>query len=161
VDKLVFRIPAVALLASGVGLICVTPIAFAVPGMQALYVLPVAFAVWVLRNRTTVTSSTLVARSTFGKRTVAWEDVKAIKLGDGWLSVALTDDKLVKLPAVRMMHLEALAAISGGRITPPTAKPAVEEVEEAAEVDEVKEVDPAAEDAGDDSGTERERAERA
>src|SRR3954462_9147597 len=112
VDKLVFRIPAVALLASGVGLICVTPIAFAVPGMQVLYVLPLAFAVWVLRNRTTVTSESLVARSTFGGRVVAWQDVKAIKLGNGSLSAVLADDQLVRLPAVRMMHLEALAAIS-------------------------------------------------
>jgi hypothetical protein len=140
VDKLVFRIPAVALLAAGVGLICVTPVAFAVPGMQVLYVLPVAFAVWVLRNRTTVTAESLVARSTFGKRTVAWDDVKAIKLGKSWLSVVLADDKLVRLPAVRMMHLEALAAISGGRITPPTAVPAVEEPD-------IEEPDPADEDA--------------
>jgi len=136
VDKLVFRIPAVALLASGVGLICVTPVAFAVPGMQVLYVLPLAFAVWVLRNRTTVTTTHLTTRSTFGKRTVAWDDVKAVKLGTSWLSAVLTDDQLVRLPAVRMMHLEALAAISGGRITAPTAKPAVVE-DEAAETDEV------------------------
>jgi PH (Pleckstrin Homology) domain-containing protein len=134
VDKLVFRIPAVALLASGVGIICVTPVAFAVPGMQVLYALPLAFAVWVLRNRTTVTREHLVARSTFGKSTVAWEDVKAIKLGKSWLSAVLTDDRLVRLPAVRMMHLEALAAISGGRITAPTAKPvAAAGEEEAAE----------------------------
>jgi hypothetical protein len=154
VDKLVFRIPAVALLASGVGIICVTPIAFAVPGMQVLYVLPLAFAVWVLRNRTTVTSSQLVARSTFGKRTVAWEDVKALKLGGSWLSAVLTDDKLVRLPAVRMMHLEALAAISGGRITPPTAaKPAA--AEEAVDEDSAEEA------VVEDTAADRERAERA
>src|SRR4051812_18634827 len=68
VDKLVFRIPAVALLASGVGIICVTPVAFAVPGLQVLYVLPLAFAVWVLRNRTTVDPEKIVARGVFGKR---------------------------------------------------------------------------------------------
>lgn len=166
-DKLVFRIPAVALLASGVGIICVTPIAFAVPGMQVLYVLPLAFAVWVLRNRTTVTSSQLVARGVFGKKTLAWDDVKAVKLAEkGWLSVQLTGDQLVKLPAVRMMHLPALAVVSGGRITDPTAKPAAE-VEEPVEVDagaeasdvvEAAEVETAATGADGDAVAERERA---
>jgi len=156
VDKLVFRIPAVALLASAVGVICVTPVAFAVPGMQVLYVLPLAFAVWVVRNRTTVTPSSIVARGLFGKKTIAWTDVKAIKLAEkSWLSVQLDDDKLVKLPAVRMMHLPALAAVSGGRITAPTTKPepdpepepapasASASVEEVGEVDAAPEVDAA------------------
>ncbi|MFD9737487.1 PH domain-containing protein [Umezawaea sp. NPDC059074] len=158
VDKLVFRIPAVALLASAVGVICVTPVAFAVPGMQALYVLPLAFAVWVVRNRTTVTPSTIVARGVFGKKTVAWTDVKAIKLAEkSWLSVQLNDDTLVKLPAVRMMHLPALAAVSGGRITVPGVKPEAEPApaEEAAEVNAAPEVEAAPEV---DAAEERERA---
>jgi hypothetical protein len=125
VEKLVFRIPAVALLAAGVAAICATPFAFAAPGLQAIYLLPVAFAGWVVRNRTTVDASRLVARSTFGKRTVAWDDVKAIKVEDrAWLSAVLSDDTLVRLPAVRTMHLPALSMISGGRIPDPTPKPA-------------------------------------
>ena len=164
VDKLVFRIPAVALLASGVGIICVTPVAFAVPGMLVLYVLPVAFAVWVVRNRTTVTSEDIVARGLLGKRTVPWAEVKAIKLTEkSWLSVQLMDEKLVTLPAVRMMHLPALAAVSGGRITVPTAKPEVDEgpaaVEEVEAV-EVTDAAPGVEQVGEaeEAAAERERA---
>ncbi|PRY42779.1 PH domain-containing protein [Umezawaea tangerina] len=158
VDKLVFRIPAVALLASGVGIICVTPVAFAVPGLQVLYVLPVAFAVWVLRNRTTVDSETIVARGVFGKRVVPWTGVKAIKLAErSWLSAVLTDDKLVRLPAVRMMHLPALAAVSGGRIADPTVReePAAEEpaVEEPSVEEPAVEVPAVDEDAAMESGT--------
>ncbi|HWO61263.1 MAG TPA: PH domain-containing protein [Umezawaea sp.] len=172
VDKLVFRIPAVALLASGVGLICVTPVAFAVPGMQVLYALPLAFAVWVVRNRTTVTNDTITARGLFSKKTVAWSDVKAVKLTEkSWLSIALSDDSLIKLPAVRMMHLPALAAVSGGRITAPTAKPEPETppTEEPAEVEadavaetEVEAAETATPEAdqADDTATDRERADR-
>jgi Bacterial PH domain len=178
VDKLVFRIPAVALLAAATGFICATPLAFAVPGLQVLYVLPIAFAVWVVRNRTTVTSTRITARSTFGTRVVEWDDVKAIKLGKSWLSVVVADDKLVRLPGVRMMHLEALAVVSGGRITAPTVKPEVAEAVEdsqvpevlgASEVSEAPVVDEAAgvedadvEDSGvEDKGSDREDAKRA
>ncbi len=166
VDKLVFRIPAVALLAVGVGFICVTPVAFAVPGvpvLYALYALPVAFAVWVVRNRTTVTAEQIVARGLFGKRTVAWTDVKAIKLSEkSWLSVVLADDELVKLPAVRMMHLPALAAVSGGRITAPAAKVEEPAAEEDAEVEAVETAEATEVEAvpADGADADRERAER-
>ncbi|WP_158843278.1 PH domain-containing protein [Saccharothrix deserti] len=120
--KVVFRIPTPALLAAGLAAIGATPFAFAAPGLQAVYLLPAAFAVWVLRNRTTVDRERLVARSTFGRREVAWADVKAIKVTPrGWLSAVLTDDSLVRLPAVRAGHLPALAAVSGGRIPDPKA----------------------------------------
>uniref|UniRef100_UPI0031DBDEE7 PH domain-containing protein n=1 Tax=Saccharothrix mutabilis TaxID=33921 RepID=UPI0031DBDEE7 len=123
-DKLVFRIPAPALLAALTIAICVTPVAWTVPGLQVLYAVPVGYAVWVLRNRTTVDSSQLVARSTFGKRVVAWDDVKAIKVvPKGWLSAVLRDDSLVRLPAVRAVHLGALSSVSGGRVPDPNAAP--------------------------------------
>ncbi|MGW4112802.1 PH domain-containing protein, partial [Actinosynnema sp. NPDC004786] len=120
--KVVFRLPAPALLAAGLAAICATPFAFAAPGLQAVYLLPVGFAVWVLRNRTAVDPERIVARSTFGRREVAWSDVKAIKVAErGWLSVVLADDSLVRLPAVRAGHLPTLAAVSGGRVADPNA----------------------------------------
>ncbi|MEJ2857004.1 MULTISPECIES: PH domain-containing protein [unclassified Saccharothrix] len=123
-DKLVFRIPSPALLACLTIAICVTPVAWTVPGLQALYAVPVGYAVWIVRNRTTVDSSQLVARSTFGKRVVAWDDVKAIKVvPKGWLSAVLKDDSQVRLPAVRAMHLSALSSVSGGRVPDPEATP--------------------------------------
>lgn len=128
VDKLVFRIPAPALLAAGCLLICVTPVAWAAPGLQALYLLPLGFAWWVLRNRTTVDATRLVARGTFSKRVLAWDDVTAIKVvPKGWLSAVLGDRSQVRLPAVRAGHLPALAAVSGGRFRDPTARPDTDE----------------------------------
>ncbi|MFT7840029.1 PH domain-containing protein [Saccharothrix sp. BKS2] len=120
--KVVFRVPTPALLAAGLALICVTPVAWAAPGLQVIYLLPLGFALWVVRNRTAVDGERIVARSTFGRRVLPWADVKAIKVDPkGWLSAVLADDTLVRLPAVRTGHLPALAAVSGGRVADPTA----------------------------------------
>lgn len=134
VKKLVFRIPATALLAAGLITICVTPVAWAVPGLQALYVLPLGYAWWVVRNRTTVTESELVARGLFGSTTVRWDEVKSIRLVQkGWLRAVRPDDSEVTLPAVRFMHLPALSVISGGRVPDPSVveEPAEEESAES------------------------------
>ncbi|MDX8145539.1 PH domain-containing protein [Lentzea sp. BCCO 10_0061] len=135
--KLVFRIPATALLAAGLIAICVTPVAWLAPGLQALYVLPLGYAYWVVRNRTTVTEDELVARGVFGTTTVKWAELKSIRLVQkGWLKAVKDDDSEVTLPAVRFMHLPALSLISGGRVPDPTVKeePVAEEpAEEVAE----------------------------
>ncbi len=143
--KLVFRIPATALLAAGLIAICVTPVAWVAPGLQALYVLPLAYAYWVIRNRTTVTEEELVARGLFGSTTVKWSEVKSIRLArKGWLKAVRTDDTEVTLPAVRFMHLPALSLVSGGLVPDPTVtqEPAVtqepEAEETAAEPDEAE-----------------------
>lgn len=132
VPKAVFRIPTPALLAAGLAAIAATPFAFAAPGLQAVYLLPAGFAVWVVRNRTTVDGERLVARSTFGTRVIAWDEVKAIKLAPkGWLSAVLRDDSLVRLPAVRAGHLPTLSLVSGGRVADPNAEPADPDAEQA------------------------------
>jgi hypothetical protein len=135
VKKLVFRIPATALLAAGLIAICVTPVAWLAPGLQALYVLPLGYAYWVIRNRTTVTEDELVARGLFGSTTVKWSELKSIRLVQkGWLKAVKDDDSEVTLPAVRFMHLPALSLISGGRVPDPTIKE--EPVEEEAVAEE-------------------------
>ncbi|MET9225102.1 PH domain-containing protein [Lentzea sp. NPDC003310] len=137
--KLVFRIPATALLAAALIVICVTPVAWLAPGLQALYLLPLAYAYWVLRNRTTVTEEEIVARGVFGTTTLRWDEVKSIRLVQkGWLRAVKTDDSEVTLPAVRFMHLPALSVVSGGRVPDTTVpvraeEPAEEAVEEAVE----------------------------
>ncbi|SDL46578.1 PH domain-containing protein [Lentzea albidocapillata subsp. violacea] len=135
--KLVFRIPATALLAAGLIAICVTPVAWLAPGLQALYVLPLGYAYWVVRNRTTVTEEEIVARGVFGTTTLKWSEVKSIRLVQkGWLRAVQDDDSEVTLPAVRFMHLPALSLVSGGRVPDPTVKeePVAEEpAEDAAE----------------------------
>lgn len=137
VKKLVFRIPATALLAAGLIAICVTPVAWVAPGLQVLYVLPLGYAYWVVRNRTTVTEESLVARGLFGSTTVRWDEVKSIRLVQkGWLKAVRSDDTEVTLPAVRFMHLPALSVVSGGRVPDPSvveeevAEPTAESTEE-------------------------------
>ncbi|MFJ5993446.1 PH domain-containing protein [Lentzea sp. NPDC092896] len=128
--KLVFRIPATALLAAGLIAICVTPVAWLAPGLQALYVLPLGYAYWVVRNRTTVTEDELVARGVFGTTTLKWSEVKSIRLVQkGWLRAVREDASEVTLPAVRFMHLPALSLVSGGRVPDPTVKEEVVEEE--------------------------------
>jgi len=123
VKKLVFRIPATALLAAGLIAICVTPVAWVAPGLQALYVLPLGYAYWVVRNRTTVTEEQIEARGVFGTTTLRWSEVKSIRLvRKGWLRAVKEDDSEVTLPAVRFMHLPALSLVSGGRVPDPTAE---------------------------------------
>ncbi|RDI32896.1 PH domain-containing protein [Lentzea flaviverrucosa] len=141
--KLVFRIPATALLAAGLIAICVTPVAWLAPGLQALYVLPLGYAYWVLRNRTTVTEEQIVARGVFGTTTIPWTEVKYIRLiQKGWLRAVKEDASEVTLPAVRFMYLPALSLVSGGRVPDPTVReePVAEEPAEAA-ADEVVESD--------------------
>lgn len=136
VKKLVFRIPATALLAAGLIAICVTPVAWAIPGLQALYVLPLGYAWWVVRNRTTVTEEELVARGLFGSTTVKWDELKSIRLvRKGWLKAVKDDDTEVTLPAVRFMHLPALSLVSGGRVPDPSV---VEEPAESSEEESVE-----------------------
>ncbi|HEX8871071.1 MAG TPA: PH domain-containing protein [Lentzea sp.] len=137
--KLVFRIPATALLAAGLIAICVTPVAWAIPGLQALYVIPLGYAWWVVRNRTTVTEEELVARGVFGTTTVKWDEVKSIRLVQkGWLKAVKSDDSEVTLPAVRFMHLPALSVVSGGRVPDPTITQEPEAEDAAAEPDEAE-----------------------
>jgi hypothetical protein len=48
--------------------------------------------------------------------------VASLRLAEkGWIRVVRTDGGEIALPTVRTRHLPALALISGGRITDPTA----------------------------------------
>lgn len=133
VKKLVFRIPATALLAACLIAICVTPVAWVAPGLQVLYVFPLGYAYWVVRNRTTATEEQVVARGLFGSTTVKWSELKSIRLvRKGWLKAVRSDDTEVTLPAVRMMHLPALSLVSGGLVPDPNASLAAEKAAENA-----------------------------
>ncbi|MEU7477588.1 PH domain-containing protein [Lentzea sp. NPDC042327] len=136
--KLVFRIQSTALLAACLIAICVTPVAWTVPGLQALYLFPAGYAYWVLRNRTTATEERLVARGLFGSTTVEWSELKSIRLADkGWLKAVRADGTEVTLPAVRMVHLPALSLISGGLVPDPSAS--LEEAKAARQAAEAEE----------------------
>lgn len=96
------------------------PLLLSVPYFWVVLLLPLAVIVWVVRVRTTVDADTVTIRSATGSRTLAWDDVRGLKLGKrSSVSAVLTDDSEVVLPAVHVRDLPVLAAASGGRIADP------------------------------------------
>ncbi|SFB12592.1 PH domain-containing protein [Amycolatopsis marina] len=119
--KAIFRIPATAMLAVAFLTICVTPAAFALPGLQALYLAPIALAVWVIRMRTTATAEGLTVRTVFNERKLHWSQLRGLAVAKGAKVKAVTTEGTeVALPAVRARHLPVLSLISGGRVPDPT-----------------------------------------
>ena len=115
-----FRQPLTALIGVFGLIVCMTPVAFGVPGLQILYVLPVTLAIWLVRTRTVVDSETVVAHQVWGLRRITWSDLTGLRVDDRskvWAVVRGRDE--VGLPAVRARHLPLLAAMSGGRLPDP------------------------------------------
>jgi hypothetical protein len=119
--RLVFRIPATAVLGALLLALAATPFAFAAPGLYAVYVVPLAMIVWVLRLRTVADADGLVARTLFGRHELAWSDIRALRLSErSWVRAVLDGGREQTLPTVRTRHLPALSLISGGRLADPT-----------------------------------------
>jgi hypothetical protein len=119
--RLVFRIPATAVLGALLLALAATPFAFAAPGLYAVYAVPLVLIVWVLRLRTVADADGLVARTLFGRHVLRWGDIRALRLSErSWVRAVLDDDREQTLPTVRPRHLPALALISGGRLKDPT-----------------------------------------
>ncbi|MFC4000577.1 PH domain-containing protein [Prauserella oleivorans] len=117
----VFRIPATALLSVIILLFCVTPAAFALPGLQVLYLIPIGVTVWVIRTRTTATAEGLTVRTVFTTRTLPWSALKGLAITPkSKVQAVLSDGGKVALPAVRTRHLPVLSLVSGGRIADPS-----------------------------------------
>jgi hypothetical protein len=132
-QRLVFRIPATAVLGALLFAITATPFAWAAPGLMAVYVIPFAAIYWILRVRTTADAERIVARTLFGRHVLAWADLRALKVSArSWVRAVDEDGKELPLPNVRTRHLPALSLISGGRLDDPTEPPA-EKPEEPAE----------------------------
>jgi PH (Pleckstrin Homology) domain-containing protein len=128
--RLVFRIPATAVLGALLFAITATPFAWAAPGLAVVYVVPVAAIVWVLRVRTTADGEQLVARTLFGRHVVPWSDLRAFRVSErSWVRAVVEDGKELPLPNVRTRHLPALSLISGGRLADPSE--GVEDAEDA------------------------------
>ncbi|WP_240686833.1 PH domain-containing protein [Amycolatopsis suaedae] len=119
--KAVFRVPGTALLAVAVLALCVSPVAWSVPGLQALYLIPIGLAVWIVRTRTTATAEGITVRTVSGRRELPWSDMKGLALTErSGVHAVLTDDTTVALPAVRTRHLPVLSLVSGGRLADPS-----------------------------------------
>lgn len=102
--------------------VCVTPVAFGVPGLQVLYLGPLAIAVWLLRTRTVAGPETIVAHRILGTRNIAWSEVAGIRVDErSRVWAVLRDDEEIRLPAVRTRDLPVLSAASRGRLPDPLA----------------------------------------
>jgi hypothetical protein len=122
--RLVFRIPATAVLGALLLALAATPFAFAAPGLYLIYLVPLGAIVWVLRLRTIADADGLVARTLFGRHELRWGDIRALRLSErSWVRAVLDDDQEQTLPTVRARHLPALALISNGRLDDPTEPP--------------------------------------
>jgi hypothetical protein len=118
---IVFRNSPLAVLAAIAFMVCFTPVALTVPGMEVLYLIPIGMVAWVLRVRTTVDADTIAARGALRTRRVAWGDVTALHLRTrSRVSVVLGNGPEVPLPAVRVRDLPLLAMMSGGRLPDPS-----------------------------------------
>ena len=99
------------------------PLYFSVPYFWLFLLVPVAVTVWVLRIRTTVDPSTVAVRTLTGSRTVAWDEVRGLRLGKrASVSAVLSGDDELVLPAVHVRDLPALSVASGGRFADPVGE---------------------------------------
>jgi hypothetical protein len=120
-SRLVFRIPATAVLGALLFAITATPFAWAAPGLFVVYVVPILAIAWVIRVRTVADREKLVARTLFTRHEVPWSDVRAFRVSErSWVRAVVDDGKELPLPTVRTRHLPALSLISGGRLEDPT-----------------------------------------
>jgi Bacterial PH domain len=115
-----FRRPLTTLIGVFGLVVCVTPVAFGVPGLQVLYLVPLGVAVWLVRARTVVGPDTVVAHRVLGSRRVIWSDLQGLRMDErSRVWAVLHGGEEVLLPAVRARDLPLLAAASGGRLPDP------------------------------------------
>ena len=135
----VFRLPRSAYLAVLFLLFCTVPLALAsdgghgitdsdtgISGFQLsplilLLLIPVLAAVFIARTATIADASGIRVRAVFGSRSLPWEGVRGLSVGERAI-YAVTDDGAVRLPCVRVANLHELAAVSEGHL-PEIAKP--------------------------------------
>jgi PH (Pleckstrin Homology) domain-containing protein len=120
--RLIFRVPATAVLAALLLAVAAIPFAFGAPGFYVIFAVPLGLIVWILRYRTTADASGLTVRRALTRRALPWSSLKGLRLTKrAGVRAVLTDDTEVPLPAVRTRHLPALALVSGGRLDDPLA----------------------------------------
>lgn len=111
------RLPLTALLGIFGLIVCMTPVAFGVPGLQVLYLVPLTLGLWLVRTRTVVGPETVVAHRLWGTQRMSWSDLAGLRVDSQsriWAVPHAGDE--IGLPAVRARHLPILAAISGSRL---------------------------------------------
>jgi hypothetical protein len=121
-NRLLFRVPATAVLAPLLLAVAAVPFAFGAPGFYVIFLVPIGLIVWILRYRTTADADGLTVRRALTRRALPWSSLKGLRLTKrAGVRAVLTDDTEVALPAVRTRHLPALALVSDGRLDDPLA----------------------------------------
>jgi hypothetical protein len=114
------RMSRVALLPVVFLVVCVLPLAVAASWTLVFLLVPFLAAAYVLRVGVDVGDGGVTVRSVAGSRSVPWDDVAGIRVGergDLWLVTARGTE--LRLPVLRARDLPRLAAVSGGRIPAP------------------------------------------
>lgn len=120
--RLVFRHSRLGVLPAVLVVVCALPLMLSVPYFWLFLLVPLGYCVWLLWTRTTVDSDAVATRTVRGSRRVPWPDITSLRLDrQSRVSVVLDDESELRLPAVRLRDLSALAGASGGRITDPAA----------------------------------------
>ncbi|MGH3912073.1 MAG: PH domain-containing protein [Pseudonocardiaceae bacterium] len=102
--------------------VCVTPVAFGIPGLQVLYLAPLAAAVWLLRTRTVAGPERILTRRVLGARSIAWSEVAGLRVDErSRVWAVLHGGEEIRLPAVRVRDISALSSVSRGRLPDPFA----------------------------------------
>ncbi|GGM36419.1 hypothetical protein GCM10012275_04560 [Longimycelium tulufanense] len=102
--------------------LCMTPVAWGAPGLQAIYLLPLGLLVWLLRVRTDVGVEGIRLRTVLGRRELPWSELTSLRVSErSWVRAVLRDGTEVTLPSVRARHLPLLATVSG-RLPNPIAE---------------------------------------
>ena len=114
------RMSRVALLPVVFLVVCVLPLAVAASWTLVFLLVPVLAAAYVLRVGVDVGDGGVTVRSVAGSRSVPWDDVAGIRVGErGDLWLVTTRDTELRLPVLRARDLPRLSAVSGGRIDVP------------------------------------------
>lgn len=117
-----FRWPLTALMGVFGLIVCMTPVAFGIPGLQVMYLVPLGVAIWLVRTRTVVGPDSVVAYRVVGSQRVSWSDLQSLRMDErSRVWAVLCGGEEVKLPAVRARDLPLLAAASRGRLPDPLA----------------------------------------
>ena len=129
-ERVVFRVPAVGILAALLLAASATPIAVTLRYGWLIYLVPLVIIVFIMRTRTIADANGVVARTFFGRTVIPWESLRSLRVQEkSWVKAVLDDDREVTLPAVRTGSLPLLSQVSGGVVPDPSA-PADEPAEE-------------------------------
>lgn len=116
----VFKPSRLTIAVAFVAVVGALPLLLSVPFFWLSLLIPIAITVWVLRTRTTVDPESLTVRTVTGSRTLAWDDVRGLRLGKrSSVNAVLADDTELTLAAVKVRDLPVLSLASGGRVADP------------------------------------------